>query len=289
MKFKVAHYIDEYRKWVVTKKGRIHDPRIKVIPELEDFIRDGSTEIDCRLAAQRLRYLANWLERCAVVEIADENPSGWPKLVNAAECEFWYIHILCVSFDRASNKRKASNFVTNCINASLTGLFCLSLNLWEKGEKISKRLKQSKADGSLSAWESQTSLMALAIALGTPESPSLIEADDQTDFSFLVDKETSAFRLEEELRELMSYHIEVIENEDEHSREFDSSPYDIFPVEICAIYKVRERLGLKTPFVDHPLLNTPFANPPYYIPKVESPLLSDVIEKVGNIMPEALN
>lgn len=289
MKFDYTRNTREYRKWLADNHGSVVNPRMETIPELEEFIRSGSTEIDCRLAAQNLRYLANWLERCGVAEIADGNPSGWQTLARAAQCEFWHIHVKCVSFDRASNKRKASNFIPNCISASLTGLFCLSLNLWEKGAQISNRLRQSKEDGSLSAWESKTSVMTLAIALGTPESPSLEDANDKTDFSFFVNGETSASRLEEELQLLVDYHVEVIENEDEHSREFDRTPYDLFPVEICAIYKARERLGLKTPPIDHPLLNTPFGNPPRDIPKVEDPLLNRVIEKVSGIMPEVLN
>lgn len=288
MKFDYSYYIEEYRKWIEKNKGGIVDPQTATIPELEEFVRNGSTEIDCRLAAQNLRRLANWSERCAVVDISEGNSLGWGAMVGGAECEFWDVHITCMSFDRSTNKRKATNFIPNVISESLAGLFCLSLDLWEKGEQVSKRLKQSKIDGSLSAWESRSSVMSLAIALGTPGSPSLNDSGDQPDFSFLVDEGTSDSRLQEELRELVDYHLEVIENEDGHSREFDRSPYDIYPVEICAIYKVRERLGLKTPVIDHPLLNTPFANPPHEIRKNVDPLLNRVLEKIGDIMPEAM-
>jgi hypothetical protein len=42
--------------------------------------------------------------------------------------------------------------------------------------------------------------------------------------------------------------------------EFEEPPFVLYPVEILAIYKVREQLGLATPPVDHPLLATPLGS-----------------------------
>lgn len=42
---------------------------------------------------------------------------------------------------------------------------------------------------------------------------------------------------------------------------FDFHPYNVFPVEIGAIIKVRESLGLETPELMHPLTSTPLLSP----------------------------
>lgn len=53
-----------------------------------------------------------------------------------------------------------------------------------------------------------------------------------------------------------------------------------FPCEILAIYRIREQLGLDTPKINRPLLDSPLANPPAQIPRVEDPLLDEVAKKL---------
>jgi len=45
-------------------------------------------------------------------------------------------------------------------------------------------------------------------------------------------------------------------------KEFLDPPYSLFPVDILAIARVREHLGLPMPEIDHPLMQTPLAKPP---------------------------
>lgn len=52
-----------------------------------------------------------------------------------------------------------------------------------------------------------------------------------------------------------------------------------FPCEILAIYRIREQLGLDTPKISRPLLDSPLANPPMNIPRIEDPLLDEVARK----------
>ena len=51
------------------------------------------------------------------------------------------------------------------------------------------------------------------------------------------------------------------------------------PCEILAIYRIREQLGLDTPKIRRPLLDSPLANPPMHIPRIEDPLLDEVARK----------
>ena len=51
------------------------------------------------------------------------------------------------------------------------------------------------------------------------------------------------------------------------------------PCEILAIYRIREQLGLDTPKISRPLLDSPLANPPLHIPRIEDPLLDEVAKK----------
>ena len=61
--------------------------------------------------------------------------------------------------------------------------------------------------------------------------------------------------------------------------------YNLFPLEILAIQRIRREQGLPTPEIDHPLMQTPLAHPPEVMPHVEDELLNQVIAKVRKELP----
>ena len=62
---------------------------------------------------------------------------------------------------------------------------------------------------------------------------------------------------------LCDYHCRNMEDTvGDWDPEFDRPPFDLLPTDILAIYAVRQRLGLSTPQVDHPLLNSAVATQP---------------------------
>ncbi len=58
---------------------------------------------------------------------------------------------------------------------------------------------------------------------------------------------------------------------------FAYHPYNLFPVEIMSIYRIRQSLSLETPQVAHPLLQSKLFYPPIPSPHVEDPVLDRVI------------
>ena len=57
--------------------------------------------------------------------------------------------------------------------------------------------------------------------------------------------------------------------------EFYQSPFCLIPFDILAIYKLRDRLGLPTPRINHPLMNSPLVK--FYPPKYD--YTDDIIER----------
>jgi hypothetical protein len=71
--------------------------------------------------------------------------------------------------------------------------------------------------------------------------------------------------------------------------EFDIAPFDLYPVEILAIYKIRERLGLETPKIEHPLLATPIASlAPRQITQIDDPILRRVENLYHKVFGETI-
>jgi hypothetical protein len=62
--------------------------------------------------------------------------------------------------------------------------------------------------------------------------------------------------------------------------EFSGFPESVFPAEILAVYRVRQDLGLPTPKVRHPLLETPLGRVPSPLPRVPDDVLDRVITAV---------
>lgn len=56
------------------------------------------------------------------------------------------------------------------------------------------------------------------------------------------------------------------------------NPYNIFPVEILAILRIRREQGLETTLPDHPLVQSLLMTPPAVLPEVHDELLDRVIE-----------
>jgi hypothetical protein len=63
------------------------------------------------------------------------------------------------------------------------------------------------------------------------------------------------------LLDACDYHLDHATYSDA-DKEFLTAPYDLFPVDIVAIARVREKQGLPMPELDHPLMKTPLAKPP---------------------------
>lgn len=64
-----------------------------------------------------------------------------------------------------------------------------------------------------------------------------------------------------------------------HVGAFSWTPYNIFPVEIHAIRRVREDQGLPMPTIDHPLMQTMLAHPPARMPEVHDEVLDQIIRR----------
>jgi len=82
------------------------------------------------------------------------------------------------------------------------------------------------------------------------------------------------------------YHTEhSIEGRIAHA-EFVRVPHNVFPAEILAVKRLRDAEDIPWPAVEHALLDTPLAQPPATLPRVQNDLLDRVTNVVREVMPE---
>ncbi len=67
--------------------------------------------------------------------------------------------------------------------------------------------------------------------------------------------------------------------------EFAWEPYNVFPVDILAIRRVRDDLGLGTPDVHHPLLDSLLNKVPVKPPEIQDDILKIVRTRASQELP----
>lgn len=84
------------------------------------------------------------------------------------------------------------------------------------------------------------------------------------------------------------YHLSrAVEPRGYEIHEFNRAPFTLLPVEILALRSVREKLGLRMPEVDHPLLNSPLVrNLPLTLPSAHDELLDELKAAVARFHQE---
>ena len=110
-------------------------------------------------------------------------------------------------------------------------------------------------------------------------------ADPLKRYQQVFDHWESSSDLAAALLDLCDLHCaEVVDNSGYPA--FSHQPYNLFPVEIMSIFRIRKELGLETPEVDHPLLHSALLKPPPTIPHVEDALLDHVIRRFRSDFPD---
>lgn len=288
MSYNYDKLVRQYLAWVERETGGRTNYLPKEASEILGALASAASEGDCRGLAQDLSYLANWYARHGIVEISRGNPAGWTELSLSALDVFWGIRTKCRSYDRTENKIKARNFAPSILDAGKCGILCMSLNGWAEAEWMAQRLEQSRKDESLKPWTWDHAVPRLVIGLqrylkGTKNLSDLELGVYEGVFANWEDQAG----LKKALFQAADYHAANLEDKsDEDVAEFNAVPIDIMPAELISIQRVREKLGLETPSIDHPLMKTPFANPPRDLKFAPDDLLTKVVDKVRTIIPE---
>ena len=109
-------------------------------------------------------------------------------------------------------------------------------------------------------------------------------ADPLGRYQRVFDKWSSTDELAEAISDICDLHCEESFDVGSYPM-FVYPPYNIFPVEILALLRVRSDLGLKTPVIDHPLLRSALCSPPKIVPVIQDELLDAAVEFVRRDFP----
>lgn len=283
--FNYPELVAEYQEWI---DRELRSPETSACLKQLEKLREGVASNDPESWVEvplNLGYVGEWYARAGVVEIAGGSTEGWRTLKKAFLYRAWETKIYCLLYDRATNKWKATRQSSEKVGSRY--LLGMALGEWELSGWLGGRLEQSLTDESVN-WANDLATPGLALALHRilkgSDDPCRTGAGVYNDIFLNWENRAG---LELALGRAADYHVEVRTFQgDEDPNEFAVPPHDIWAVEIQAIYGVRERLGLETPKIVHPLMNTPFGNAPREIESVKDELLEAAVGKVRAVIPE---
>lgn len=118
--------------------------------------------------------------------------------------------------------------------------------------------------------------------------PSEFATRDLGVYSQVIEAWDDPTKLGNALVNLCDYHCQQMDGDIfKWYPEFQYPPFKLVPVEILAIRKLREQLGLATPEVKHPLLELPTASMP--LPDLEDTQPDEIINRIRQAYPELLD
>jgi hypothetical protein len=276
-----AKRVRQLKKWLNESKDYLLD---EARGHIESEIHHNTVEtwVDVRIW---IGQNASWLGGQGIVSIMDGDSQGWTLIVGSAKCRYWGQRILD-ALGRAGHRPRAYRRVVALLLA-----YGLCMEDRSVAEWSGQRLYTSLEDAGLLNEEWRFAALPGFMVQLYARQKSLDYDFSRQDFGRfsiyqeVLDAWDDENRLGKAIREACDYHVRRRDGDDP-SLEFEYGPFDEFPAEILAIYKVRESLGLSTPLVEHPLLDTPLAHPPAKIPEYRDRWLDLIAEKFREAFPD---
>lgn len=290
IKYDTNSKVKDRQKWL----ARPQNKQLLCDAEIEDIISviEKKPSTLAPNIASSLAGLSTWYFQNGIEKIAQKSRDGWNEIHKASSYYIWHNKIL-VHLVELDNRTDRPLRIT-------PRNYCLALifALWIDDQKNAVFLGSR-----LSAWLASKNYFKNSSYLKsgfahftcrlfqTWTNRSLSKGPEDIDANRLYERIfehwTDLRILEKDIIKACDFHIErTSQQSDRDIPEFESTPHDLIPVDYLALKKVRKDLGYDTPKPKHPLLDTPFADPPNPLPPFEDKLFDQAIAAVREQHPE---
>jgi hypothetical protein len=207
----------------------------------------------------------------------DKKPDGWTKLRQTLEHFYWEVAI-------ELRFKKVDNQFFGCGDFGTRLALAIVLGEWLTADYFCQQMLRIK-----NFYVASSPLSRFLIKMYSLLNPKVLEGVTEPGKSYGVYGAVFAAwhdppKLAAALEMACDYHMMRIG--DDH--EFSWSPFYAFAAEIFAVYRVRQKLGLPTPVIDHQLLNAPWRKYPEHVPLEADAILDRIQRVVQNEVPDML-
>lgn len=252
--------LDQHRRWLSQSEG-LTAQELDFIDE--DLASDSLNGLDN--VADSLEMLATYYGIRGEVAISDGEASGWEQVSRSMMYRYWALMLKTKAFTKTSFLQGIQTVpnLTNQLSIAgclLAGLIAVDRRdlaasvadvlagmLTINGAVDSSYLKQRRFEPFM--------LWLYSVYSQRDTLPEIMLMDLGI-YQNVIDEWTNEQGLAHALEELCRYHLSNAEdNGGAWDPEFKYAPFDLLPLEIHAIFQVRQQLGLTVPAVSSPLLS----------------------------------
>ena len=271
----VARLIADLDKWVVRPINR------ELLLEQSTRMLHGYLSGKLNSPHAHLSGLATWHGHVGAHHVLRGYPSGWGDIAKSHLYLAWNERTLMARLDRRVAK---SVMIDRSVFVLLHAIGVREdvIATWF-GERLVAGLRSRSEK--LTGWASAP-LYPFALHLYAKWKhlpPECCPGDEYPlgGYRDLLDAWDSEDEFAARLADACDYHVaQAFDDSEDDTQDFFAPLYDLFPVEILAIRRIRREQGLPMPAIDHPLLRTPLASPPVPTPTPDDELLRNVSAKV---------
>jgi hypothetical protein len=252
--------LDQHRRWLSQSEG-LTAQELDFIDE--DLASDSLNGLDN--VADSLEMLATYYGIRGEVAISDGEASGWEQVSRSMMYRYWALMLKTKAFTKTSFLQGIQTVPNLTNQLSIAGCLLAGLIAVDRrdlaasvADVLAGMLTINGAVDSsyLKQRQFEPFMLWLYSVYSQGDTLPEIKSMDLGVYQNVIDEWTNEQGLAHALEELCRYHLSNAEdNGGAWDPEFKYAPFDLLPLEIHAIFQVRQQLGLTVPAVSSPLLS----------------------------------
>ena len=267
---KLNRQIRNHREWLRDSGTEIYEYTNK---RIETNLSEGSLPA-LRTMKSSLRGFGLYYGTKGVIGLVDGLPSAWDDIYLSGSFHLYGLRLEFILWTRLADE---PGFTLSIHEAACALCFSLANGLSDWTQLFTEMLSQAAWNDQMVRqvyWQErkfEPFALRLSQLAGNTGENGAASNDSLEIYSDIFSNWNSPDSLGTAMATICDYHCENMEDaggNDDWNPEFDEPPFDLIPWEILAIHQVRNRLGLATPEINHPLL----ANVVNFIPRSELPM-----------------
>jgi len=268
----------ETKQWLQTSRQVLFE---SPLAEIEAALGEGGQAV-CKFAVQiSVGQVARWSEMLGGMSVVEGDPSGWSNIHKAMALRAFSARVLAF---RKTPFGVAQSLALVLVYGLAVGDEALARSM---GETICRAVREGLVSDYNQIGFEPFSLWLLSQAVGGEWAASFRAPEYGDAYAGIVKHWDDNLALGGALATALDAHIEhAIGRTGDDYAQFPE-PFDICPVEVVAVQRVRQRLSLPVPTVDHILITWPMANlptsPPPFPDNLVERLRSSVAAKVEKV------
>lgn len=258
----LARELREREAWLAKNAERIRDGAWKMV---DAALADGADQKQLLIAAGRLTNLWTWYVAEGGAAVVRGDDSGWAVMARGLGCGIARVAIGVRSFEVNGNSVVLGNEV------ALMLAHAMAVGDDGTADWLAARMEASVGSGAFGEWRALNAFEPFILQLYGRRAGRTIDFGGATPDAGVYEAVWTAWTAgDEPLRQALTgmceHHLASVEDTSTWTAEFGTSTYRVWPAEVLAVARTRARLGLTTPTVEHPLMQTPLATPPPTVP-----------------------